>query len=832
MNGFLMQSFLTVRRLHILYNEGTRGFKELHRQIRTLVGTTVREIKLSDIHNLLCHIFKDHINPNYLLDAKAQKLGDEKNENSTFKEPYTELFVWSLLTNKSLLVDYFWERTDHPILNSVIAAGIYSKLSNWYRVHLKYDDTEKILPAMKLKFQNRAKQLIDIAFKTDPIKVTSLLERRNPRWGDRNMMEISYIGYLRTFIASPWCVSATEASWKRGFVRLPWLACILFFFPFIAWTPLVKFQPGLGDDGGKLNPIQKIFVFYRTPMVKYVGTCVSYLGFLILYSYVILFGFRYEYQIPEIVVYGWIVVLILDEMREYIIEPSKSAHGKLRDYVNSVWNKFDITMYLLAILAFILRNFYETFWLGRILMVFNGQLFFFRVFRVYHASWKLGPKLIIIHRMIPEIVTFITLLAIFITAYGVANQAIINPYRDLIWENIGPLLNDIIVLPYWQMYGDLQLERIEVSPPMYNATTECGLINKTELLNGDRNSICNVPDAPHFKDYNTFTQVLLALYLLIAHVMLLNLLIAIFTSVFEAIHVNSHEVWKWEMYRLVGEYDQRPGLPAPLVVIELFYKVLKSIWKKTCRRKKENLDLYMQETIENLRLFEKDCTSIFVSAEESKEHNSLEKRIQNLENKTNQILEIFDEAPDDGSDWGRPISTLEEADDGESSDNEEFHDLKDTSKNDKIDKNNYSTDLKNNAVASEHGRGAHTKQSIKRLIFRNTKRPPSSLVNDPVMDHNQLTTTQTDSLIKLRDDLDVLKTDIKRLESTFERYQTSTNCRFDKLESEIGNLCVMTKELAVVNKNLLKHLENETSKISSHISKQSPQKSTKGERRK
>ena len=62
----------------------------------------------------------------------------------------------------------------------------------------------------------------------------------------------------------------------------------------------------------------------------------------------------------------------------------------------------------------------------------------------------------------------------------------------------------------------------------------------------------------------------------------------LFRTVFEQIHVNSNEVWKWEMYRLVGEYDQRPGLPAPLVVIELIYKVLKSIWKKTCRRKKEN----------------------------------------------------------------------------------------------------------------------------------------------------------------------------------------------------------------------------------------------------
>lgn len=45
------------------------------------------------------------------------------------------------------------------------------------------------------------------------------------------------------------------------------------------------------------------------------------------------------------------------------------------------------------------------------------------------------------------------------------------------------------------------------------------------------------------------------------------------------------------------------------------------------------VDLYMQETIENLRIFEKDCTSMFVLREEAKEHNSLENRISNLENK-------------------------------------------------------------------------------------------------------------------------------------------------------------------------------------------------------
>ena len=44
-------------------------------------------------------------------------------------------------------------------------------------------------------------------------------------------------------------------------------------------------------------------------------------------------------------------------------------------------------------------------------------------------------------------------------AYGVASQALIDPYRELTLETLGPLLKDIVFLPYWQMYGELSLDR-------------------------------------------------------------------------------------------------------------------------------------------------------------------------------------------------------------------------------------------------------------------------------------------------------------------------------------------------------------------------------------
>ena len=54
------------------------------------------------------------------------------------------------------------------------------------------------------------------------------------------------------------------------------------------------------------------------------------------------------------------------------------------------------------------------------------------------------------------------LLIVFILAYGVAIQAIIDPYRELSMDTIGKVLFSIVFMPYWQMYGELSLEDIEV----------------------------------------------------------------------------------------------------------------------------------------------------------------------------------------------------------------------------------------------------------------------------------------------------------------------------------------------------------------------------------
>ena len=45
-------------------------------------------------------------------------------------------------------------------------------------------------------------KIVEIAMVADVNKGMSILNRRHERWGDHNLMELSYVGQLRAFIAS------------------------------------------------------------------------------------------------------------------------------------------------------------------------------------------------------------------------------------------------------------------------------------------------------------------------------------------------------------------------------------------------------------------------------------------------------------------------------------------------------------------------------------------------------------------------------------------------------------------------------------------------------
>ena len=91
------------------------------------------------------------------------------------------------------------------------------------------------------------------------------------------------------------------------------------------------------------------------------------------------------------------------------------------------------------------------------------------------------------------------------------------------------------------------------------------------------------------------------------------------------------------MYRLVEEYDQKPGLAPPLVIFEDAYRLIKFVWKKTCRKSTEDLNLLMVSTLETLDLFERDSLNSFLRRRASREAGMIDKKMLVVEDKLGKV---------------------------------------------------------------------------------------------------------------------------------------------------------------------------------------------------
>ena len=104
-------------------------------------------------------LMKDHEHDCYK--SHAFKTNNVSNiVHQTFEDPYQELFIWAILTGKIEMVDFFWKRVQTPLIATITAASIYSKLSKFYNKKKNgYKDSTDLLSILKQKHQSRANQV-------------------------------------------------------------------------------------------------------------------------------------------------------------------------------------------------------------------------------------------------------------------------------------------------------------------------------------------------------------------------------------------------------------------------------------------------------------------------------------------------------------------------------------------------------------------------------------------------------------------------------------------------------------------------------------------------
>nr|KAG5697785.1 hypothetical protein BaRGS_026742 [Batillaria attramentaria] len=227
---------------------------------------------------------------------------------------------------------------------------------------------------------------------------------------------------------------------------------------------------------------------------------------------------------------------------------------------------------------------------GRVFLALNVVPLFFRILYVFSISQELGPKVVMIQRMMKDLFWFVMILLVFITSYAIASEAILYPNTELSWQ----LLYRLPRKAYWTIYGELFLEEIE-------------------------GRLYLVP-------------VFMGVYILMTNVLLLNLLIAMFSYTFQKIHENTDIYWHFQKFGLIFEYSARPCLPPPFIVLGHLYIFFRWVGAKLGWWRKKSRTSYFKRPFEGspkpLTKWEDIMTEKYLAKLEATGAKSVEGRVK------------------------------------------------------------------------------------------------------------------------------------------------------------------------------------------------------------
>ncbi|KAJ1180886.1 hypothetical protein NDU88_006097 [Pleurodeles waltl] len=148
------------------------------------------------------------------------------------------------------------------------------------------------------------------------------------------------------------------------------------------------------------------------------------------------------------------------------------------------------------------------------------------------------------------------------------------------------------------------------------------------------------------------TPAIMACYLLVANILLVNLLIAVFNNTFFEVKSISNQVWKFQRYQLIMTFHDRPVLPPPMIIFSHMYIIIKSLCCR-CKKKQEGeqderdrgLKLFLnEEELKKLYEFEEQCVEEYFQEKEDEQQSSNDERIrvtsERVENMSMRLEEV------------------------------------------------------------------------------------------------------------------------------------------------------------------------------------------------
>uniref|UniRef100_A0A672P2I8 Transient receptor potential cation channel subfamily M member 1-like n=1 Tax=Sinocyclocheilus grahami TaxID=75366 RepID=A0A672P2I8_SINGR len=700
-NGVNIHHFLMIPRLEELYNTKLGPTNTLHFVVRDVKKGNLPpdyQITLIDIGLVLeylmggayrCHYtrksFRTLYNNLYGLKRdddprpKGKKKMKKKKEEeididvddpevSRFQYPFHELMVWAVLMKRQRMALFLWQRGEEAMAKALVACKLYKAMAHESSRSELVDDISQDLDNNSKEFGQLAYELLDQSYKHDEQVAMKLLTYELKNWSNSTCLKLAVAAKHRDFIAHT-CSQMLLTDMWMGCLRVGksnGLKVILgIIFP--PAIPLLEFRTGddlsyqnskdeeelkdkedenksgkvkisskKGDeeDGKKKQkrvPVgKKIYYFYNAPFTKFWFNTTAYLVYLMLYNYIILVKMERWPSLQEWIVISYIITLGLEKVRQILMSEPGKLKQKINVWLEEYWNITDlaaITMFLMGLLLRLQNEPYMGY--GRVIYCVDIIFWYIRVLDIFGVNKYLGPYVMMIGKMMIDMLYFVVIMLVVLMSFGVARQAILHPDEEPTWR----LARNIFYMPYWMIYGEVFADSID--PP-------CG----ENLYDEDGKKLppC-IPGA-------WLTPAIMACYLLVANILLVNLLIAVFNNTFFEVKSISNQVWKFQRYQLIMTFHDRPVLPPPLIIFSHIYIVLKRLCCR-CRKKPEGelderdrgLKLTLSpEELKNLYEFEEQCVEEYFREKEDEAQSSNDERIritsQRVENMSMRLEEV------------------------------------------------------------------------------------------------------------------------------------------------------------------------------------------------
>ncbi|XP_060829150.1 transient receptor potential cation channel trpm isoform X2 [Bombus pascuorum] len=368
---------------------------------------------------------------------------------------------------------------------------------------------------------------------------------------------------------------------------------------------------------------KKLYEFFTAPITKFWANAIAYIIFLVLFSYSILVLMDDYPSLAEIYAIAYICTLGCEKVREIATsEPATLSH-KFSVWAWNMWNPCDAAAIIFFQIGLALRLRHSTLDVGRVIYCVDSIYWYLRILNIISVNKYFGPLVTMMGKMVKNMTYFVVLLIVVLMSFGVTRQAILNPNAEPKLR----IIRDIFMEPYFMLYGEVYADNID---------PDCG------------NEPGMVPCLPG----RWITPTVMSIYLLIANILLINLLIAVFNNIFNEVNAVAHQVWMFQRFTVVMEYEQKPVLPPPLIVVSHIYLVAKYLLRYVTQGKANTgetydngLKLFLEaDDMERLYDFEEDCVEGYFREQELKLQMSTEERVkittERVENMHSKIEDI------------------------------------------------------------------------------------------------------------------------------------------------------------------------------------------------